>query len=373
MTPASASGGSQISESDDSINLLDYAHICNTPLPQYHPKVLIELMNSSHLHAVKTILINLVKYLLLYCERKKAKGNYFDEGGFEAHYGEGTDQIGSGKRRRLLSVTEDGRLRRSKHLESKVRVESIPQVPLSKLRILQSKSDLASEANVDSKLDEEDMDDSFLTTSATGIDVLSYGFDEEENKPEMTFSELDPESAKFTPEMAEKLSTILERMQLSDLTDVEQVRLLAIAETVANTKLSFGEKKSPESQSKVHAGSQTGPAAMNFGVGYASVSLSHGVKGGEAMDDCGLRYLLALENYISLSKSLPSSVSAGQLNPSDVIWAFHSDAEAELLAALPCVQKDELNWKDLKDTGVGWWVRSSDLLRRLIEKVCESV
>ena len=373
VTPASASEGSQLpSDPDSCINLLDYAHICNTPLSQHHPKILMELMNSGHLHAVNMILVNLVKYLLLYCEKKRAKGNYFDEGGFEAYYGEESTQREQGKRKRLLSVTEDGHLRRSQHLESKVLVESIPQVPLSKLKILKSKSELASEANDDAVLNEDDTDDAFLTTSATGLEGMTYKFgDEEESTPELCFSDLGPETPKFTPDMAERLSTILENMQLSDLTDVEQVRLLAIAETVANTKLSFGVGK--DSKTKPYADSEAGPSAMNFGVGYASVSLSHGVKGGEAMDDCGLRYLLALENYISLSKSLPSNVSAGHLMPSDIIWAFHSDAEAELLAALPCVQKDELNWKDLKDAGVGWWVRSSDLLRRLIEKVSESI
>ena len=371
VTPASASEGEQLPDSNSYINLLDYAHLCNTPLPQYHPKILIELMNSSHLHAVNAILINLLKYLLLYRVKKAAKGNYFDEGGFEAYYGEEASHDDEpGKRKRLLSVTEDGRLRRSQHLESKVRVESIPQVPLSKLKIIKSKSDLASDANEDSVLSEEGADDAFFTTSATGMDDFSYRFDEDEHAPELTFSDFHSELAKFTPDMAEKLSSILEQMQLSDLSDVEQVRLLAIAETVANTKSGFGEREAQESaQSRPYAKAQAGSTAMSFGVGYASASLSHGVKGGEAMDDCGLRFLLALENYISLSKSLPSNVSAGHLMPSDVIWAFHSDAQAELLAALPCVQRDELNWKDLKDTGVGWWVRSSDLLRKLIEKV----
>ena len=374
VTPASTGEGGQLQDPDSCINLLDYAHLCNTPLPQYHPKILLELMNSSHLHAVNAILVNLVKYLLLYSEKKKkAKGNYFDEGGFEAYYGEEAALTEEGKRKRLLSVTEDGQLRRSQHLESKVQVESIPQVPLSKLKILKSKFDQAVEANEDAALNEEDADDAFFTTSVSGMDEFNYKFDEEEaTVPELTFSDLDPESAKFTPEMAEKLSTVLEHMQLSDLSDVEQVRLLAIAETVANTKRGFGEggKVPPESsQSKSYADSQTGSTALSFGAGYASVSLSHGVRGGEAMDECGLRFLLALENHISLSKSLPSSVSAGHLMPSDIIWAFHSDAESELLAAVPCVQRDELNWKDLKDTGVGWWLRSSDLLRRLIEKV----
>ena len=41
----------------------------------------------------------------------------------------------------------------------------------------------------------------------------------------------------------------------------------------------------------------------------------------------------------------------------------------ELLSAVPCVQYDDLSWDELRNTGVGWWLRSSDTLRRVIEKV----
>ena len=82
----------------------------------FHVQLYIQshhISNSGHLHAVNVILVNLVKYLLLYCEKKRAKGNYIDEGGFEAYYGEKSTQKEQGKRKRLLSVTEDGQLRQS--------------------------------------------------------------------------------------------------------------------------------------------------------------------------------------------------------------------------------------------------------------------
>ena len=36
---------------------------------------------------------------------------------------------------------------------------------------------------------------------------------------------------------------------------------------------------------------------------------------------------------------------------------------------VPCMLRGEPNWKELKAHGAGWWVKSSDTLRRLVEKV----
>ena len=71
----------------------------NTPLPQYHPKILVDLMNLGKLHAVKAILINLVRYLLLYEGKKKKRRNYFDDGGFEAQ----CDDVSEEKTKRTAS------------------------------------------------------------------------------------------------------------------------------------------------------------------------------------------------------------------------------------------------------------------------------
>ena len=356
------------------INLLDYAHAINTPLPQYHPKILIELMNSSKLHAVKAILINLVKYLLLYSEKNKTTGNYFEEGGVEALY-----EMTSDRKMPLLSVSADGYLKRSRKIKSKLVVESIPRLALATMGIFGTNEDSAirpQEGTADATdAEEDDYDELFATSTLTDVGEFHYGF-EDEDKMDLLFSDLDPKKDKFTPEMAQKLSSILHYAQLADLSDLEQVRLLAIAETVANTKMSFSEQSGGQGiQQQPSTAAYGANVSLDItidsssGAGYASRGLSHGVRGGEAMDDCGLRYLLALENYKTLSESLPDGVSAGSLAPSDFIWAFHSDAELELLSAVPCVQKDELSWAELRNAGVGWWVRSSETLRKLIEKV----
>ena len=72
----------------------------------------------------------------------------------------------------------------------------------------------------------------------------------------------------------------------------------------------------------------------------------------------------------------PLLITAERCNPLghgiyglDIVWAFHSDAETELLSNIRCIQQDRLNWEDLRDAGIGWWIRSNDTLRRIIEKV----
>ena len=57
------------------------------------------------------------------------------------------------------------------------------------------------------------------------------------------------------------------------------------------------------------------------------------------------------------------------MSSSQFIWAFFSDAESELLNALPCCQKNEETWNELRAYGVAWWVRNTTTLRQRIEKV----
>ncbi len=61
-------------------------------------------------------------------------------------------------------------------------------------------------------------------------------------------------------------------------------------------------------------------------------------------------------------------LSAG-LSTCHYAWAFHSEAEEELLNMLPALQKGEPTWPELRSMGVGWWLRSTNKLRKCIEKV----
>ncbi|EPY87469.1 hypothetical protein CB1_000244003 [Camelus ferus] len=60
------------------------------------------------------------------------------------------------------------------------------------------------------------------------------------------------------------------------------------------------------------------------------------------------------------------------LSTSHFAWAFHSVAEEELLNMLPAMQKDDPTWSELRAMGVGWWVRNTRILRKCIEKVAKA-
>lgn len=50
-------------------------------------------------------------------------------------------------------------------------------------------------------------------------------------------------------------------------------------------------------------------------------------------------------------------------------WAFHSEAEEELLNMIPAMQRGDPQWSELRAVGVGWWIRNINTLRKMVEKV----
>lgn len=61
MTPSDGSEGSSTSELMPDFGLFEAAHIACPVLPQYHPKQLMELLNSGKIRWVKAILGHLVR------------------------------------------------------------------------------------------------------------------------------------------------------------------------------------------------------------------------------------------------------------------------------------------------------------------------
>ncbi|XP_017906156.1 PREDICTED: dmX-like protein 1 isoform X3 [Capra hircus] len=99
------------------------------------------------------------------------------------------------------------------------------------------------------------------------------------------------------------------------------------------------------------------------------------VPGGETLDECGLKFLLAVRLHTFLTTSLPAyraQLLRQGLSTSHFAWAFHSVAEEELLNMLPAMQKDDPTWSELRAMGVGWWVRNTRILRKCIEKVAKA-
>lgn len=373
------------------VNLLDYAHTRNTPLPQYHPKVLLELMNSGRVVAVKSVLVNLVRFLLLYRSKKKAGDEDDNAEMIWTHFEE--DEIyeddGKRKRKKHLSLSSDGYLERSRHSRPTQWVESLPHLPLAKMGIISvsSKGDMVATtghleppqgrggrgtASADAGDDYDELFSMGTMTNMDGPAYFCFEDEEEDEETELHFTDLSPVKTEFDSKLADLLASMLEDYHLEDLTDLDHIQLLSIAQTVTSTKMGSGKHSTLATRDRDVGSGSTGALSFSSlsGAGYASSTV--GSKGREAMDDCGLRYLLALECSISLAKSLPEDVSSSPLPPSALVWAFHSDAETELLSAIPCVQANELRWEALRKAGVGWWLRSLDTLRRLTEKVSAS-
>ncbi|KTF75408.1 hypothetical protein cypCar_00029674, partial [Cyprinus carpio] len=53
-------------------------------------------------------------------------------------------------------------------------------------------------------------------------------------------------------------------------------------------------------------------------------------------------------------------------------WAFHSEAEEEMLNLIPAMQRGDPQWSELRAVGVGWWIRNINTLRRIVEKVAKA-
>ncbi|CAH8866129.1 unnamed protein product [Trichobilharzia szidati] len=193
-------------------------------------------------------------------------------------------------------------------------------------------------------------------------------------------------SIQFSEDDARVLAEHLSTQQLPGLSPLDQMYLLGIADLMAKTHsditdcLSVG--SSTRRDSKQHASSLPKQASIK------DSSTKQG------LDECGLRFLLTVQLYSYLSKTLPPArraqlLSSGLTN-SSLVWAYHSDSQEELLSRLPIaattttsttttttggvssIDALELNWPDFKRYGCGWWIRSESLLIRCAEKMART-
>ena len=125
------------------------------------------------------------------------------------------------------------------------------------------------------------------------------------------------------------------------------------------------------------------------GGGYATVG-----SGADAVDDCGLRFLIAVKQHEYLLRCLPHKQkiqlkSKGFLSfryrqmcvnrqiftglpHSSIIWALHSETETELLNLVPALQS-EPSWEKLRCVGGVWWLKNVTLLKSCVEKVIKII
>uniref|UniRef100_A0A8C5CXB7 Dmx like 1 n=1 Tax=Gadus morhua TaxID=8049 RepID=A0A8C5CXB7_GADMO len=308
----------------EDFGLFEAAHQLFPTLPQYHPVQLIELMDLGKVHRAKAILSHLVKCIAGEVVTLKDNASHLN------------------KRVRSRTISAGGSTARDNKMFLKgegsppdyTEINSIPPLPLYALLA----ADQDTLPKTGSRMSQTDAYDELFHLPSTA-DLEPLDSDQEEV---IDLSQYSPTF--FGPEHAQVLSNHLIHSSLPGLTSMEQMSLMALADTIATTSTDLR-----DSQNR---------------------------KGGETLDDCGLRFLLAVRLHTFLSTSLPPAHRAQLLRQGlstcHFAWAFHSEAEEELLNMLPAHQRGEPSWTELRSMGLGWWLRSTNKLRRCIEKVAKA-
>uniref|UniRef100_A0A674B9K8 Dmx like 1 n=1 Tax=Salmo trutta TaxID=8032 RepID=A0A674B9K8_SALTR len=316
--------------------LFEAAHHLFPTLPQYHPVQLLELMDLGKVRRAKAILSHLVKCIA---------------GEIVALKDNGTNQD---KRLRSRTISAGGSTSRDPKLFSKgessdyTEIDSIPPLPLYALLAADEDcspkpKDKVASLSGDSGHGSSQTDayDELFQSSGVGVDDLEHMESDQEDGGAKVIDLSQYSPTFFGPEHAQVLSSHLLHSSLPGLTRMEQMSLMALADTIATTSTDIRESQS-----------------------------------GETLDECGLKFLLAVRLHTFLLTTLPPAHRAQLLRQGlstcHYAWAFHSEAEDELLHMLPALQKGDPTWPELRAMGMGWWLRSTNKLRRCIEKVAKA-
>ncbi|KAJ7994355.1 hypothetical protein DPEC_G00265000 [Dallia pectoralis] len=318
--------------------LFEAAHHLFPTLPQYHPVQLLELMDLGKVRRAKAILSHLVKCIAGEIVALKDTATTP-----EKRFRSRTISAGG-------STTRDPKFLSKGESSDYTEIDSIPPLPLYALlaadedRSVTPKETSVSGDSGHGSSQTDTYDELFQGAGADVEDLDPLGEDQEEISGKVIdLSRYSP--TYFGPEHAQVLSSHLLHSSLPGLTRMEQMSLMALADTIATTSTDIAESHSKS-------------------------------KGGDTLDECGLKFLLAVRLHTFLLTTLPPA-HRGQLlhhglSTGHYVWAFHSEAEEELLNVLPGMQKGAPTWPELRAMGVGWWLRSTNKLRKCMEKVAKA-
>ena len=126
-------------------------------------------------------------------------------------------------------------------------------------------------------------------------------------------------------------SKLLTHAHLPGLTSLDQMHLLALADTVASCQLDLADRFAIDAAkrqiAKTETSTETGPQGNE--------------PSPESLDDCGLRFLLAMKHFAYLQRCLPLAqrklLQRQGMASQHLIWGFHSESEDELLAMVGVV------------------------------------
>ncbi|GAB0086325.1 dmX-like protein 2 [Sergentomyia squamirostris] len=353
----------QIQDYMPDYGLFEASRIACPVLPQYHPKQLMELLNSGKIRWVKAILAHLVRCI---------SGTYMRVAGGDE---ENLNKQRGWSRSRTLSVSYIPGT--SSPLEPRgsttqipeeltldyAEITSIPPLPLWTL-LAADRETMTSQKTEDTK-DYNELFDGNVNDQDESLDDL---LDEETESPSRFDRRASiPERqhlSHFGPRQGQLLSRLLTHTHLPGLSSLDQMHLLALADTVATCNTDFAERF-------VIDAAKTAIAKENLTGETDSENIST-----DSLDDCGLRFLLAMKHYTYLLRCLPlrerTNFQKQGVATSNIVWAFHSESEEELLNLIPSYAKGHAKWCTLKELGVGWWLRNNTTLRQCVEKLAKA-
>ncbi|KAI5722725.1 hypothetical protein M8J76_012674 [Diaphorina citri] len=349
--------------------LFEASRIACPVLPQYHPKQLMELLNSGKIRWVKAILAHLVKCISTSCvvrgepiaggqsvsdEESRARG-WSRSRTLSVGFGGTTSPLE--QRGSTTAIPEELTL-------DYAEITSIPPLPLWTL-LAADKESVIDEAK-DCK-DYNQLFDGNVTMVDESLDDLLEDDEMESprrcNRRESGGVEKQPLLSHFGPRQGRTLSRLLTHTHLPGLSSLDQMHLLALADTVSTCNTDFAERFAIDAaKSQIARENLTG--------------VPDGEMSTDSLDDCGLRFLLAMKHYTYLLRCLPLAQRAQfqkqGIATNNLVWAFHSESEEELLNLIPSYSKGQPKWSVLKELGVGWWLRNHTLLKTCIEKVAKA-
>ncbi|RWS31393.1 dmX-like protein 2 [Leptotrombidium deliense] len=344
-------------------------------LPQYHPKQLMELLAFGKIHRVRAILTHLVLSL---CTIDSLKGYISQPQTFK--YSESERSPRSWMRSRTLSIAAPVSPGVSTPFENENNLPLIPEevqldyteitsvrpLPLFTLIEADFEKQKTSEKNSkkgDGKEDSDEYDSLFSTTSKSQVEET---LDEILDRSVFNFSpklkkQSEPSNlTDFNPRLARLLTKLLTHSHLPGLSSLDQMHLLALADAVA----SFNPSREKSSYS-----GDDGNENNQGGEPEALVSA-------DSLDDCGLRFLLTMRQHTYLLRCLPlvqrKHLQKQGLGTCNLVWAFHSETQEELVKLIPGVLRGNPTWTELREVGVAWWLRNNFTLKRLIEQVAKA-
>ncbi|XP_036694082.1 dmX-like protein 2 [Balaenoptera musculus] len=323
--------------------LFEAAHVLSPTLPQYHPTQLLELMDLGKVRRAKAILSHLVKCIA----GEVAIVRDADAGEGTKRHLSRTISVSGSTAKDTVTIGKDG-------TRDYTEIDSIPPLPLYALlaadqdttyRISEESTKIPRSYEDHTESQQEDQYSELFQIQDITTDDIDLEPEKRENKSKViNLSQYGP--AYFGQEHARVLSSHLMHSSLPGLTRLEQMFLVALADTVATTSTELDENRD-----KSYSGRDT-------------------------LDECGLRYLLAMRLHTCLLTSLPPLYRVQLLHQGvstcHFAWAFHSEAEEELINMIPAIQRGDPQWSELRAMGIGWWVRNINTLRRCIEKVAKA-